>query len=694
MIKWVPFAFVRIILFFISGIIFGIYFPNLIPDFVSLAVCASLGCLYLLLFFLARIRNGYFFNLGFIGLPLVFLSGYAHLQFQTDSRLVSNIVNQNSAVNYYSIVLTSSPQKKENSWKAEAKLLQIYTDRWESSEGNILIYFSKEAYEKRPAYGDVFLIEGCPQILQHPANPGEFDYKKFLGYRNIYHQDFLRTQRVIRLENDPPSKIMASAIKARLWADSTLTRHVRGEREQAIASALVLGVVDNLDSELLNAYAATGAMHVLAVSGLHISIIYMLLLTLVKPIKKIKHGEWILAIIGLTVLWGYAFVTGLSPSVLRAVTMFSFMAISKPMNRNTNIYNTMAASAFCILLFDPYLIMSVGFQLSYLAVIGIVYLQPGLYELWQPKQRLWDEIWKISCVSIAAQISTFALGLLYFHQFPNYFLLSNLLVIPASFLVLISGIGVLAISFIPVLASVLGWVLTWLIKLMNLVVFAVEKIPFSLVENIHVTVAQCWLLVLMMLFVILMFQKRKFFFLPLGFCVTIVYAFLQWSHHIQEINRDQITVYNIKGHSAIDLIDEGQTFFLTDSVFKNDAGNIRFHIKPNRLLAGVGVDFPGEQLSQRNVRGGTLVFWKKRTFALATDTSFRIPPGVHLNFIIVSNNSVKDIEHCAAHSDQIILDSSNSYYYSRRINNIALSKKLNIHAVMIDGAFDEFVTTI
>jgi competence protein ComEC len=694
MIKWVPLAFVRIVVFFISGIILGIYFPSLIPDFASLGLCISLGFLYLVLFFLTRIRSKQFFNLGFIGLPLVFFSGYAHLQFQTDSRLASNIINQTATVNHYSIVLTSSPHEKESSWKAEAKLLQIYTDRWKSSEGNVLIYFSKETYEKRPGYGDVFLIEGSPQILQHPANPGEFDYKKFLGYRNIYHQDFLRTQRVVKLGNNPPSRIMASAIEARLWADSTLTRHVRGEREQAIASALVLGVVDNLDNELLNAYAATGAMHVLAVSGLHISIIYMLLMALVKPIKKIKHGEWILAIISLAVLWGYAFVTGLSPSVLRAVTMFSFMAISKPMNRNTNIYNTMAASAFCILLFDPYLIMSVGFQLSYLAVIGIVYLQPGLYELWQPKQRLWDEIWKISCVSIAAQIATFALGLLYFHQFPNYFLLSNLLVIPASFLVLVSGIGVLAISFIPILANVLGWILTWLIKIMNLVVFAVEKIPFSLVENIHVTVAQCWLLVLMMLFIILMFQKRKFFFLSLSFCVTMAYAFLQWSHHIQEIDRDQITVYNIKGHSAIDLIEEGQTFFVTDSVFKNDAGNIRFHIKPNRLLAGVGIAFSGDELPHRGIAGGKLVFWKNRTLALAMDTSFRIPQGVHLNFIIVSNNCLRDIEAFADQADQIILDSSNSYYYSRRINNIALSKKLNIHVVMIDGAFDEFVATI
>jgi competence protein ComEC len=261
-------------------------------------------------------------------------------------------------------------------------------------------------------------------------------------------------------------------------------------------------------------------------------------------------------------------------------------------------------------------------------------------------------------------------------------------------MVLVSGIAVLAISFIPAVAGLLGWILTWLIKLMNMVVFAVEMIPFSLVENIHVTVAQCWLLVLMMLFVILMFQKRKFYFLPLSVVATLAYAVLQWSHHIEEINKDQITVYNIKGHSAMDLIDDGQAFFVTDSVFKQDAGNIRFHIKPNRLLAGVGIAFQDDELAQRDVAGGKLLSWKNRTFAVAMDSSFRIPAGVHLNFIIVSNNSVNNIEHCAAQADQVILDSSNSYYYSRRINDIAHRNNLNVHAVMIDGAFDEFVTKL
>ena len=175
--------------------------------------------------------------------------------------------------------------------------------------------------------------------------------------------------------------------------------------------------------------------------------------------------------------------------------MFSFVALAIPAGRRTNIYNTLAASAFFILWYDPFLIMSVGFQLSYIAVLGIVYMQPALYNLWEPTNRLWDEVWKITCVSIAAQLATLPLGLLYFHQFPNYFLLSNLFVIPGSFVVLILGILILVVNVISPIASFLGMLLEWTIKALNVIVFTIEDFPFSLIENVYITTFQCWVLI-------------------------------------------------------------------------------------------------------------------------------------------------------------------------------------------------------
>ena len=150
--------------------------------------------------------------------------------------------------------------------------------------------------------------------------------------------------------------------------------------------------------------------------------------------------------------------------------------------------------------------MSVAFQLSYLAVLGIVYLQPGIYNLWESTSRFWDEVWKITCVSIAAQLATFSLGLLYFHQFPNYFLISNLLVIPISFAVLILGLVVLLVSFIGPLASFCGWLLLWTIKALNAVVFTVESFPYSLIDHVYIDTLQSWLLMIAIICCVLLFQ--------------------------------------------------------------------------------------------------------------------------------------------------------------------------------------------
>ena len=365
----------------------------------------------------------------------------------TETNNPNHIVNANS-IDFFRVVVSTAAVEKENSWKAEAEVEEINTEgEWKSATGTIMLYLSKEEFIS-PEYGDVLLIKGQPQLVPPPSNPEEFDYRRFLSFKNIYHQRFIKKDNAKQIGFAPPGWIDYYALKTRKWADNTIRQYVSGEREKALASGLVLGITDGLDDELLSAYRATGTLHVLAVSGLHVGILYGIVLLILTPLNKLKKGPWIAAVISIAILWAYAFVTGLSPSVLRAVTMFSFVAIAKPGGHRTNIYNTLAVSAFLILWYDPFFIMSVGFQLSYLAVLVIVYVQPGLYNVWNPANRILDEIWKVSSVSIAAQISTFSLSLFYFHQFPNYFLMSNLVAIPASFVVLVLGLAHTCNSFL------------------------------------------------------------------------------------------------------------------------------------------------------------------------------------------------------------------------------------------------------
>lgn len=695
MIRWIPYTFIRITLFFIAGIILGIYLPDSIPEKYAEVLLVSLGIAYISFFILSKRINKNIFNPGIIGLFAIVLAGYVHVLHTTERRDPDHLIKEAKPIKYYRVIVTRYTEEKERSWKTEARVIDIYTTGWEKKKGKIVLYFSKDEFPQAPRYGDVFVIKGSPRIVDPPSNPGEFDYKRFLSFRNIYHQHFLRSDDVLFIENDPPWLIMHYAIRARVWADQTLKRFVPGEREQAVASALVLGVTDGLDNELLNAYAATGAMHVLAVSGLHITIIYLIIAWLLKPLNKLRSGPWILAVISLFILWAYAFITGLSPSVLRAVTMFSFIALARPFGLGTNIYNTLAASAFCLLVFDPFLIMSVGFQLSYLAVIGIVYLQPGLYRLWEPQTWFWDEVWKITCVSIAAQVATFALGLLYFHQFPNYFLLSNLLVIPGSFLVLVLGLVVLVASLISTVAQFLGFLLGWLIKILNVIVFTVESFPFSLVENIHITTFQCWVLIVTMIVLILLLEYKRFSYVLLASGCALLFSILQWQHFYQDINIRKFTIYKVPGHSAIDLIDSGHAYFLTDSLLVKDEEKIRFHIRPNRLTSGVDKVYHQDLSFVRQFQGARMIQWNGLLIAHITSRDFILPETSKPDWLIIGNNAVADLTKLPSNfkSAKIILDSSNSFYFTESFLKKSQTMKLDVYSVWHQGAFDFKIST-
>jgi competence protein ComEC len=688
MFRWTPYTFVRTVIFFIGGILLSVYFPHLLSQTFAVAAIFIFVAAYMVIAIVNRRVGQSVFNPGVIALPIIFLMGYIHLLYRTDSRNSNHPLHVIPEADFYQVVISGFPQEKEKSWKTEGQVMALRSGTWKKSEGNIVLYFDKKDFGAPFRYGDVLLIRGRPDSIQGPLNPGEFDYKRFLSFRNIYHQDFLRASDVNFIRNDPPSHVLGWAIRTRLWADETLKKFVSGKREQAIASALVLGVTDGLDNELLSAYAATGAMHVLAVSGLHISIIYLILVWLLKPLNKTPAGKWILALISLLVLWSYAFVTGLSPSVLRAVTMFSFVAIARPWSQNTNIFNTLAASAFCLLVYDPYLIMSVGFQLSYLAVLGIVYLQPKLYALYEADAWLTDEIWKITCVSIAAQVATFSLGLLYFHQFPNYFLLSNLLVIPISFGVLILGLLVLAFNFISFLAIACGFLLELSIKLLNLVVFTVESFPFSLVEDIHISTTQCWLLMGVIIATLLMIQFRQIKYFYVGSLLLVLFTTLQWLHYKHDVSPGKITVYRVPGHSVIDLIADGKVYTMMDSALLHDKEKLRFHIKPNRLISGIRSVMSVSGPIGQDVAGGRLICWHDKTIVYVTDEHFKIPSSVSPDLMIIGSNAIRNMPVIPASVKTIVLDSSNSYYYSTKFSRQARQSGRTVHAVLLDGAFN------
>ncbi|TYA81458.1 ComEC/Rec2 family competence protein, partial [Seonamhaeicola marinus] len=223
-----------------------------------------------------------------------------------------------------------------------------------------------------------------------------------------------------------------------------------------IINALFLGQRQNIDRAIYTNYTNAGAIHILAVSGLHVGIIFLILNFLFKPIERLKKGYLIKTIFLLTTLWGFAVIAGLSASVTRAVTMFSIVAIAVNLKRPTNVYNTLAISIFVILLFKPLFIFDVGFQLSFLAVFAIVAIEPMLNKLWKPKNKLLKIYWQTLTVTISAQFGIIPISLFYFHQFPGLFFISNLVIIPLLGFILGFGILIILLASINVLPQFLA----------------------------------------------------------------------------------------------------------------------------------------------------------------------------------------------------------------------------------------------
>ncbi|MEQ8425494.1 MAG: ComEC family competence protein, partial [Cyclobacteriaceae bacterium] len=284
MFQWIPYAMVRIAAFFIAGILLGIYNPQLLePEFAQILLC-GLVLAYLIYCLIARNQMKRTPLTGVIGLLAVFMAGYVHLSLYVEWNKTNHLSKvEPQLIHAYVAEVRELPEEKEKSWKYTLQVLQVHDgESWTTVSAKTLLYIKKEAQQPVYFYGNKILIQGSPELLSPPQNPHEFDFKRFLTFKNIYHQQFVRTDQVQFVSSIQNKDFKYYSLLARQWAGSQLKKQLRNPKEQAIAMALTLGITDGIDNDLQNAYAASGAMHVLAVSGLHVGIIYGIVLLLFK----------------------------------------------------------------------------------------------------------------------------------------------------------------------------------------------------------------------------------------------------------------------------------------------------------------------------------------------------------------------------------------------------------------------------
>lgn len=686
------YPFLRLTFPFILGIVSYHYLGNALD--IALWVPLVLFGAYLILWKVSSLR----FNrlLSCLAIAMLFCFGILRLQNHRLDSDLSHLLWQDSDITAYEGVLVAEPTQKTRSINLRLDVSRaLIAGEWKTVTGRVNLYVDPQKGEHL-SYGDRLLIKGAPQQTSAPSNPGEFDFANYLVYNNIFHQQFAG-EHFEKLGESTPDLLKAKSIELRKFCRDRLVRHIHDPEVRSVMLAIVLGIKDELDTELQGAFSASGAMHVLAVSGLHVGIIYAIILLIFKKIRiDQRKGRWVIAIISLLALWCYAFLTGLSPSVLRAVTMFSFIALAKATDRNGNIYNTLAASAFILLWYNPYLIMSVGFQLSYLAVFGIVYLQPRFYKLLTVDNYLLDKVWAITCVSLAAQIATAPLSMLYFHQFPTYFLISNLFIIPAAFVMLIMGLLMLLLSSVPFLGEGLGWAIECFVWLVNTLVFFVRDLPGSTLEGIRLNTSQTWLIYAVFIFTILLFFKRRFSYLVVSFVVACFFAFNQIGDRTVYMDSGAFRMLDVSNASVADFRHGGYSRLLADSLFQTDQSKRRFHFEPGRLLSGSNLRPENDELAlvTREFLGNKLVCFKGETFLFLNEPLPLVElkgKVLSIDHLIISHNAVNDLEEVIdmVSFDHLLIDPSNKGYLIEKLIKQAARLDLNAHSVKKSGYFEK-----
>ena len=545
--------FVRILLPFIIGIL--LYYQLKINlDLIT----------YLILFFILILitwnfqrkkSNIHIRNLfGFL-LHIFLITGGYHAAYAKECILPEHhYLNEKEIPHQLVGVISTIPVKGKKYTKAEFQITSIYkSGKWQLCKGTIITSFEQKTdYEIN--YGDELQISTTLREPESAKNPGGFDYAVYLKRKNIYHQCHVKAKDYQFKRNTGTNIIYDLANESKIKLLNLLKYHQLKDQELAIASSLLLGYDEEISDEIQQAYSDTGTVHVLSVSGMHIGVIYLMLNFILGFLSNSFRHRIIKGIIVLVSIWSFTLISGLSPAAVRASVMFSLIIIAKTYRLQGNSFNTLLAAAFLMLYWNPALLFDVGFQLSYLALGGILFFQPRIYNWFRFENSIADKIWALTSVSLAAQITTFPITLYYFHQFTLSFLWANLLIIPLSSIIMYGSILLIICSPVSAIADSISFLLKVLIRFMNDCTLAMSRIPGTVYHDWHLRGIELMLVYLTLIFLALYFMQRK---------KEILYFALLWlsfflinttANYWMDSNKNELVLYHHYKKSCIDII--------------------------------------------------------------------------------------------------------------------------------------------
>ena len=703
MICWYKYPFIRLLIPFAIGICLAFY---------SKGCCASAkSILYMLIIlvvlltfmtlsskFIKNYRYRYIYSIS-LNVFLLIL-GFSFVKIKDYKLNINDLESVDYVPKCYVARLFDCPTIKDNSVKAILELVEIEDENSvkHSIETKVITYFEKDDKSLSLKYGDCVVFMVNPEEVKPPLNPEQFDYKDYLYKKGVTHQVYLQSDKWLNLNYNRSNPIYRFSYWLRDFLLEVMRNLGIGEDEYAVATAILLGYDDSLPMDLRQKYVAAGAMHILCVSGLHVGVVFMVFSYILVFLDDRKKVQRILKhLLLLSLIWLYALLAGLAPSILRATIMLSFVVIGNVINRKGVLLNSLAASALILLCVNPANLFDIGFMLSYVAVVGIVVLQKPISKMIYSRYKIINKVWEITSVTIAAQIATLPFTIYYFHQFPTYFWLSNLFMTPISSVVIIGGMIMLLIFFIPYINTIIAFLVSKMIHAMNLGVGWIESLPFSIIKGIYIDTSQFVILLMILLFLLLFVElkeKRLIFYMMI---LSSLFLILNFNIILKQKNQNEMVVYSINNATVVDFIKGKEHFLLSDSTFFNDKSSISYNIE--NFLVKKGVFFNGKTIQFCDNFDGNFVKKRKSVVIfgekvlgmsdgsdfLSDSLSYKIP----LDFMLVYGKKWQSLEKLLNiyNFDYLIIDRTVPLYLTTELIDEAEELGIKYYSIREKGAF-------
>jgi competence protein ComEC len=664
--------FLRIAIPFVAGILFCILSGKDHSDPMLLAICLTLSFTLFLIEKQTKPLKIAFLLISDVFLFLFAASMVFHARIENDKEYYGNLTDTDTLTNIVATV-NELPVKKERSVKCELKVIGIlHGNSVLPAKGKLIAYFKNSAASAKLNFDQDILIRTKLQATAPPKNPEEFNYESYLSNKQIKHTCFADSNSFAVLRS--PSHISS------IWKYGLQTREIileklrvsgMSEEAFAICAALLTGYDDEIGSELMNAFSHSGTLHVLSVSGLHTGLIYLLILFLLDLVDKNRRFKIARLVLVTLLLWSFALMTGFAAPVLRSVIMFNLMGIGNTFFRtdNRNRINLLLLSAFMLLCYDPFLICDIGFQLSYFAIFGIIFYQPIFESIWSPENFLSKKIWQSITASFAATLTTLPLTLFYFKQFPLWFFICNLVVVPMTFVLLLLTLLVLInITKTVLIIDPLIQFLCAFIRLFN--------DPGTYIDNIEFNFSDSLLMFAVVVFISAALYYRSFKFSLYSLVFIVVWQLNGIIGSFAHKKTDLFTVYHIRKEKLCS-VKNGGTVQL-DSVNAKSYGQ---HVRPQL------VSFNHPQLK---IAGFNQVISSKENIVwLKQNKNWPKLDRSKISTIVLSDNFKLTPDHLKGLSSlrTIVVDGSNSLRTISRIKEICSKFGINFYNTAESGAF-------